>query len=58
MFLYKRQNNEAYTDFVTVEKNKKKIIVEEFPEGSYGSPSQGNFVNKKQGENNIDSPDK
>ncbi|MBU9713001.1 hypothetical protein [Evansella tamaricis] len=34
-------DDEYYTDFSTVEKNKSEIIPEQTPEGPYGSPIKG-----------------
>ncbi|WP_078594598.1 hypothetical protein [Evansella clarkii] len=33
--------DEKYSDFITVEKNRKQLIPEQSPEGPYGSPIEG-----------------
>lgn len=40
----RRKNEENYTDFTNVEKNKKQVINEDLPEGPYGSPFDASFM--------------
>ncbi|WP_096190053.1 hypothetical protein [Evansella halocellulosilytica] len=37
------RQKDQYSDFITVEKNRKELIAEQTPEGAYGSPIEETF---------------